>query len=92
MNKDVFGMACGFFKAVNLILFLRSDWRLFIVYAVFCTGENNFYDTFFICFGLVLAGKSMKYFLVLFVAVPEPLYSGPDLVQLFNAVSLEVLI
>ncbi|XP_028393507.1 thioredoxin-related transmembrane protein 2-like [Dendronephthya gigantea] len=63
VNKDVFGMACGFFKAVNLILFLRSDWRLFIVYAVFCT--------------------------VLFIAVPEPLYTGPDLVQLFNAVSLE---
>ena len=28
--------------------------------------------------------------LVLFVAVPEPLYSGPDSVQLFSARSLEV--
>jgi hypothetical protein len=28
--------------------------------------------------------------LVLFVAVPEPLYSGPDSVQLFSTASLEV--
>lgn len=63
VNVDIFGMVAGFFKAVNLILFLRSDWRLFIVFAVFC--------------------------IVLFVAVPEPLYSGPDSVQLFSTASLE---
>ena len=28
--------------------------------------------------------------LVLFVALPEPFYSGPDSVQLFSAASLEV--
>ena len=63
VNKDVFAMATGFFKAVNLILFLRSHWPLFIVYAVFC--------------------------IVLFIAVPEPLYTGPDSVQLFSSVSLQ---
>ncbi|XP_046860429.1 thioredoxin-related transmembrane protein 2-like [Xenia sp. Carnegie-2017] len=62
-NREVFGMATGFFKAVNLILFLRSNFPLFVFYGVFC--------------------------IVLFVAVPESIYSGPDSVQLFSAASLE---
>lgn len=63
VNKDYFGMAMAFFKAVNLVLFFRADLRLFTVYLVVC--------------------------LVLFIAVPEPLYSGPDHIQIFNGTSLE---
>ena len=52
-NKDIFGMAIGFFKAVNLVLFLRSDWRLFIVYFVFCIGKIDFSSACFLSPALI---------------------------------------
>lgn len=111
-------MATGFFKAVNLILFLRSNFPLFVLYGVFCIGEfqNLFTKLCYIfpafCkffekgFKLIMVMYAINqehndYFctnfqnnsviLVLFVAVPESIYSGPDSVQLFSAASLEVL-
>ena len=41
---------------------------------------------------LSLCQFELFFLLVLFIAVPEPLYTGPDSVQLFSSASLQVLV